>query len=494
MKLNPLQTKTIDETRYLSTENTWRYRSIMRVMYKQYEKMKYWSFKEEIFEALKLYDEFEHYTLDQMKLDLDQLTMWNNITAIADTTKVKTVEEFKNRTFRYQISTYSIEIERMLIGLEQMRMENKSNLEHALVERFYHLLAQHESVLGDEDKKVYEWWKSLNSAFKELNQSYRDYIGMFYSPKTEELMKAAAFLVFKEAFIRYLRDFIREIQMSTRSIKEIFMQLTEEEQEKLLEKVLNYEKSIVNMEIEIKDEEYLEINRGRFQSMEEWFVSKNGIPCLVERLIDSTNEIIRKMTRFAAQIADKRNNNVNRKEEYRRIAQLFTKCEDIEEAHKLAAMVFGSIGTMHIKCKEERETESHNSSTFDEAPQKVTIRPKVRTYREKLIKNPIIDKTQLKEEKRQELLKRRKEEEQSVERFIEAGEIDFARLSQLKTRDRQLLLKWLTKGKGSKKGWVKTETGLVFKVEVASHESIILHCEDGDFTMPYYKICFREEE
>lgn len=493
MKLNPLQIKAIDETRYLSTDNTWRYRSIMRVMYKHYEKMKYWSFKEEIFEALKVYDEFETYTLEQLKLDLDQLTGWNNITAIADTTKVKTVEEFKNRTFRYQISTYSIEIERMLIGLEQMHIENKSNLEHALVERFYHLLAQHEEILEGEDKKVYEWWKSLNSAFKELNQSYRDYIGMFYSPKTEELMKAAAFLVFKEAFIRYLRDFIREIQISTRSIREIFMQLTAVEQEKLLEKILRYEKSIVNVEIEIKDEEYLEINRGRFQSMEEWFVSKNGMPCLVERLIESTNEIIRKMTRFAAQIADKRNNNVNRKEEYRYIAELFAKCEDIDEAHKLAATVFGSIGTMHIKCKEERETESHNSSIFDEAPEKVSIRPKVRTYREKLIKNPIVDKTELKEEKRQALLKQRQEEEQNMEQFIEKGEIDFARLPQLKTYDRQLLLKWLTKGKSGKKSWVKTETGLVFRVEAVSHEPIILHCEDGDFTMPHYKICFREE-
>lgn len=494
MKLDRMQIKNIDETRYLSTDNTWRYRTIMRVMYKQYDKMKYWLFREDIFTELKRYEEFSEYTLEQLKLDLDQLTTWKNIIAMADTTKVKTVEEFKNRAFRYQLSVYSIEIERMLIGIEHMRIENTSTLEHALVERFYNLLLQYDVMSGYEDKKVYEWWKALNNAFKELNQSYRDYIGKFYSPKTEELMKATAFLVFKEAFINYLRDFIKAIQVSTRAIKEVFEQLSDGQIELLLQKVLSYEKSIVNMELEIDDEEYLEVNRGRLVSMEEWFVTKNGKECLVERLIDSTNEIIRKITRFAAQIADKRNNNVNRKDEYMRIAELFDKCEEIEEAHKLAALVFGSSGTMHIKCNEERETDSINSSIYDESPTEVITKPRVRTYREKIIKNPIVDKSYLKAQKKEEILKRRKEEERRVEKFILKGEIDFGQLSILETHDRQLLLRWLTKGRSGKGGWSKTEGGKLFKVETGNESSITIHSEDGNFTMPHYIIRFKEEE
>ena len=494
MKLDRMQMKSIDETKYLSTDNTWRYRSIMRVMYKQYDKMKYWLFKEDIFTELKRYEEFSEYTLDQLKLDLDQLTIWKNIIAIADTTKVKTVEEFKNRAFRYQLSVYSIEIERMLIGIEHMRIENTSTLEHALVERFYDLLLQYEEMNAYEDKKVYEWWRMLNNAFKELNQSYRDYIGKFYSPKTEELMKATAFLVFKEAFIGYLRDFIKGIQVSTRAIKEVFEQLSDAQIETILQKVLAYEKSIVNMELDIDDEEYLEINRGRLMSMEEWFVAKNGKECLVERLIESTNEIIRKITRFAAQIADKRNSNVNRKDEYMKIAELFEKCEEIDEAHRLAAVVFGSPGTMHIKCNEERETDSMNSSIYEEAPTEVVTKPRVRTYREKAVKNPIVDKSELKAQKKEEVLKRRREEEQRVERFILKGEIDFGQLPLLETHDRQLLLRWLTKGRSGKGGWSKTEGGKLFKVEIGRQPSITLHSKDGDFTMPHYIIYFKEEE
>lgn len=493
MKLDRMQVKAIDETRYLSTENTWRYRSIMRIMYKQYDKMKYWLFKEEIYEELRAYEDFQDYTLDQLKMDLDQLTAWKNIVAIADTTRVNTVEEFKNRAFRYQLSVYSIEIERMLIALEHMRIENTATLEHALVERFHTLLQQYTSISCADDKKVYEWWKELNNAFKELNQNYQDYIGRFYSPKTEELMKTTAFLVFKEAFISYLRDFIKEIQSSTFSIREIFQGFTSDQADKILKKVLAYEKKIVNMELVIDEEEYVEINKGRLISMEEWFVSKNGKECLVNRLIESTNEIIRKITRFAAQIADKRNNNVNRKEEYRKIAELFNSCEGIEEAHRLAAMVFGSPGTMHIKCSELRETESINSSIFDEVPTKIVTKPRVRTYREKIIKNPIEDKSKLKAKKKEEILQRRREEEHRIERFIMNQEIDFAHLPTLTTHDRQLLLRWLTKGRNSKKVWNKTENGKLFKVELPQNESVTLHSEDGSLTMPHYVIRFKEE-
>ncbi len=495
MRLDRKQTKAIEEVKYLATENTWRYRSIIRHMYRQYDKMKYWLFKEEIYELLKVYEDFESYKEEQLKLDLEQLTNWGNIAAIADTTKVKTVEEFKNREFRYQLAPYTIEIERMLIGLENMTVENTATLEPALVEKFHALLEQHQQVIYAEDKKVYEWWKSLNSAFRDLNQNYQDYIGRFYSPKTEEMMKTTEFLIFKEAFVGYLRDFIKELQMTTLSIKDSFSTLSKEAIHELLSKALNYEKTIVNVELVIRDEEYMDINLGRFKSMQEWFLSYEGRDSLVDKLIDNTNEIIRKITRFAAQIAEKRNNNVNRKEEYRKIGELFMNAQSIEEAHKLSALVFGTLGTMHVHIDEIRETESISSSIFDETPTCVATKPRIRAYREKTIKNPIQDKTKLKEQKKQEILAKRIEEEKSIKKFISKGEIDFKTLPKLTQKDRNLLLKWLTKGRNSKETWSKTEGGALFKVtEGTKGEKITVVSEDGIFTMPHYKIQFERKE
>ena len=35
-------TKQISETKYLSTENSYRYRPIMRIFYRHYERLEYW--------------------------------------------------------------------------------------------------------------------------------------------------------------------------------------------------------------------------------------------------------------------------------------------------------------------------------------------------------------------------------------------------------------------------------------------------------------------
>ena len=96
--------------------------------------MKYWMYKEEIFDELKKHEEFNEYTMDQCKQDLDVLISWRNLLAIQDTSKVATVEEFKNKQFRYQLSEYSVEIERLTIKLENLFVESAS-LEPSLLER-----------------------------------------------------------------------------------------------------------------------------------------------------------------------------------------------------------------------------------------------------------------------------------------------------------------------------------------------------------------------
>lgn len=494
MRLEPSKIRQIEETKYLSTDNTWRYRTIVHFMYKQYEKMKYWLFKEDIFEHLKQFEEFKDYTIDYLKNDLDALVNWNNLLALADTTKVKSIEEFKNREFRYQLSPHTLEIERMLYTLEHMTLENHATLEAALIDRFHNLLSKYASMTTQSPQKVFNWWKELNGAFKELNQNYQDYIGRFYSPKTEELMKTTAFLIFKESFVKYLREFIRGLQLATIDIERILREITNKTLTELLEKVLEHEKSIGNLELQLDEEDYLEMNLGRFESMWEWFITEQGKICLVEKLIESTNEIIRKITRFAAQIAERKSSHANRKEEYRKLAKLFEECDTIEKAGKLSALIFGSMGTMHIKARETRQTESINSSIFEEEPTSIEIRPRIRSYREKLVKNPIQDKTELKAKKREEVLKRRVAEETKLQRFVRQGEIDFKTIGTLSTEDRTMLLRWLAKGKSSKMPWNKTEGGKAFKVVLVDKtEKIAVVCEDGLFTMPYYKIIFKEE-
>ena len=63
--------KPVKEVTYLNTENSQRYRTIIQIMFKKYEQMKYWILKEEIYEIIKNIDGFENYTMDNLKQDLD---------------------------------------------------------------------------------------------------------------------------------------------------------------------------------------------------------------------------------------------------------------------------------------------------------------------------------------------------------------------------------------------------------------------------------------
>lgn len=54
------------------------------------------------------------------------LTEWKNLNTIQDTRKVSSIEEFKNKKFRYQMSEYSVEIERLVLRLENLLIEGAS--------------------------------------------------------------------------------------------------------------------------------------------------------------------------------------------------------------------------------------------------------------------------------------------------------------------------------------------------------------------------------
>ena len=118
--------KPVNETKYLSAENCYRYRPILRYFFDQYEKINYWMYKEEVHAELIKHEAFREYTIDQCRQDLDTLVAWGNLVPVQDTSKVTTVEEFKNKQFRYRLSEYSVEIERLTIRLENLHIEGAS--------------------------------------------------------------------------------------------------------------------------------------------------------------------------------------------------------------------------------------------------------------------------------------------------------------------------------------------------------------------------------
>lgn len=97
--------KPIEEVKYLSAENASRYRLIMRYFYEQYQKFKYWLYKEDVYEYVSQFDVFSDYTMEKCEQDLKALTEWKNLIATQDTSKASTIDEFKTKI---QVSAESI--------------------------------------------------------------------------------------------------------------------------------------------------------------------------------------------------------------------------------------------------------------------------------------------------------------------------------------------------------------------------------------------------
>ena len=390
--------------------------------------------------------------------------------------------------------TKKLEIERLVMRLENLFVEGAS-LEPTLLERIRRNVDRFEEMSKKDTDTVYTWWNDLNNDFIRLNQNYKDYMRDLNSAKAEELMHTKEFLVFKDRLVEYLRSFIKGLQQNVGVIEETLRILDREVCEQVFEKVINYELSIPRIDVEMTREILEPKIRGRFQSIYNWFVSDGTDENEASRLFDETNEIIRKITRYAARITEKNASGANRREEYRKVAELFLRCNDLNEAHKMSAMVFGMERPLHLKGEQVRETDSMNQGVYEEKPMMLTIKPRVRTYREKNNRSAIRESAEQKKKARQEMIKRQKEDAEKIRRLEKDGKIDFATLPVIEMRVREILLKWLSDAMENVSFQARTEDGRRFFLD-RSHmdEKCVVHCEDGNFTMPHMTIEFLEDE
>ena len=494
MKIHDKLIKPVREVKYLDVENTDRYRSIIRLFYLNYEKLKYWMYQEEVYEELAEDAYFSAYTPEQCQQDLSVLKEWGNLATLQDTRKVTSIEEFKNKKFRYQLTETGVEIERMVIRLENLFIEG-SSLEPTLLERLRLSLVRIQEMPEESVEKIYGWWNDLNNDFIRLNQNYQDYMRELNSVKAEEMMKTREFLVFKDSLIGYLRAFVRSLQLNVTAIEQSLRKVKSETVKYVLDQVTAYEMSIPRMDVEVNERQVYERMIGRWENIQSWFIGGGGSGSEAAKVFETTNEIIRKITRYAARLSEQSSSGANRREEYRKLADMFARCDEIDEAHKLSAAVFGIEKPLHLKGDFVRETESINSGVYEEEPHVVTVMPRVRNYKEKAKRSGIADRTREKEEVRLAMLEKLREERHLLKSYIKEGRLEFAALPRISPQVRDVFLTWLSKGLENRNYCAKTEDGQEFRIELETPDSTcILDCTDGTFRMPAYSIIFDEED
>lgn len=483
----------IDETSYLSVPNASTYRKIMRCFYREYEKMNFQLYKEDIFELVKKDPLFDTYTMDQLVLDLNALVKWKNLTPIQDPGRVYTIADYKNKQYQYTMSEYAVEIERLTVRLENIFLES-GNLSTNFFVRLEKSLDEASMMERASLKEVNEWWNLLQEDFKRLNQNYQDYLRDFYSGKTEQLMKSVEFIVHKDKFIQYLTDFVQEMQRHSRKIERILVQNIPVIEETVLEKVVQSELDIPHAQLEVHgnaEQRIRENVQGKWKSLKNWFVDTEKRECECKKVLKITNDVIRSIIQNAALIVQIQNWGISRKDDYKKFLELFLKCENLEEAQKLSAHVFGVQKIEHFKTLEPREGDTINKSIYEELPAEFLLKPHTRNYREKKDKRGFSDKTMEKMIQREAYLKQVQGQKEIVMHYIKDHKIVFSEISERVTEDtRKVFLQWIAQANMNSQKKGRTEYGQEYRL-MREKGTCVLKCEDGDLTMPSYILEFR---
>ena len=483
----------INETSYLSVQNAPVYRKIMRCFYREYEKMHFQLYKEDIFRLLKEDGAFEMYSMEQLVLDLESLVKWKNLTPIQDPGKVYTIADYKNKQYRYTMSEYAVEIERLTVRLENLFMES-GNLSMNFFVRLERSLDETESMENAELRTVNEWWQTLQEDFKRLNQNYQDYLRDFYSGKTEKLMKSVEFMVHKDKFIKYLNEFVQELQRHSKRMEQLLEKNTERMENMILERVVESELDIPHALLEIHGNAEPSIREnvyGKWHSLKNWFVDRQSQECEAKKVLKITSDIIRNIIQNAALIVQVQNWGISRKDDYKKFLELFLKCEDLEEAHKLSAHVFGVQQIEHYKTNFPREEDSINNSIYQEAPSMFLLKPHTRGYRERKDRTGFTDKSLEKMAQRESYLRRAQRQKEVVLRYIREQKIRFAEIDEVVSEDtRAIFLQWIAQANMSSEKTGRTEYGQEYRLK-KKEGSCVLKCEDGDLKMPDYILEFK---
>ena len=162
----------------------------------------------------------------------------------------------------------------------------------------------------------------------------------------------------------------------------------------------------------------------------------------------------------------------------------------------MSAMVFGMECPQHLAGELIRETDSMNIGVYEEQPMEITLKPRVRTYPgKKSRRSAIRESAEQKQETRRKLLEQQQKKRWKKLRALEVdGKIYFDKLPVLEPRIREILLKWLSDAMESADFSARTDDGRRYILDRSqAGENCVVHCEDGNFTMPKLSIVFQEE-
>jgi TIGR02677 family protein len=473
----------IKEASYLTAENATRYRIILHFFYREHERMKDLLYPADVFRFVRSVKGMGDYTEAMLEQDLGTLVSWNNIIPRQEMKAPKSIEEYKRKRFRYQIAPYTVAFERMLAELVKKGDEFGGSLEKSTFVRLMKAIQEMPAPVDDE-QVFYERWQEVLHHFKQIKTNTSDYIGYLNSEKLEANMQTEAFLVYKDQFVNYLRDFVLALQQTAMKIQSALNGTGEKTLAATARAIIVHEQSIPRIggpkldEGAIKEDFY-----ATWKNIRSWFINNEAGESEYLSLQHQTNEAIRRITRMIQRLGERLQQHRSRKKDYLHIARWFDQCESLDEAHQLSATVFGLTGTRHYAV-EPSETSDVYADLWEEKPTEYKIKPRIQGYREKTRPSAFTMNAAAKRKARQDYLDQVRKLESSLRTYVEDGKIVLSHHVFIEKQVRKVLLHWIARAGTQEGGRVQTEFGVRVAIAVNPLRRAVIQSEDGTMEMP----------
>ena len=495
MQFHTITLNSVPEASYLTAENAWRYRAIMRTFYLESQKAHIRLNKTELLALLRADSHFIEYTMEQLEQDLNALCNWRNLVPIQDPHRPTSIAEYKNKQFSYSKQQTAYEIERMTLSLENLNLRT-SILSSQLFERILDTLDRIARQANQDSRTLNQLWDQLQQDFRRLTNRYQDYLRDFYSSHAKHILQTTEFLPYKDKVVRYLQEFVLELQRYAEKIRRVLMALPPEQVERILQEVYTTQLQEGEGRLIQRTEDYPEQLReevyGFWAGFYHWFVPAENGHSDSQHVLELANEIIQRILMNAELILQAHSGGANRKVEYKKFLELFAACPTIKDAQCLSGMVFGAQRAAHLTGIEPEDI-YETSSCYDEQPFLYQLRNRRRPGRPPREKSFFEDKSIQKAAQRQAYLQKKHALLTQLQKLIQKKRLDFSMLDEPITPEiRMILLNWVVKANANTSKCARTEFGQAYRLTCATGQSCVLHCTDGDLTMPAYCLEFEE--
>ena len=461
--------------------------------------MNYWLRPEDVLQGVRSYNLFEGYNLEECQRDLNALVAWKNLNEQHDGTRVTSIEEYLKKRFRYMITPYAIEIERLVFQLEGISGYGGSLQPSKLHEMIRYVRRIRYWSANQTDSAAEELWNNLVAIFKDLNEQAADYIASLNSKKSEELFSTEVFLLYKDSVISYLQNFIQVLQSTA---PEIEHQLAHAQQDPLskqrfLLQVARAKHAVPNLEdIETTEQEWQERIAGQWTNIERWFIADEKESSNVSRLEQMAKDTIFKLVRSAVRIQEQGRHGISRRQELEIIGNWFFSLDDLKDAHRLAAYAFGLYETRHYHGGHDDGAYLADTSLWATTPQARELPPRGHQHKQRAHAPQPVVKRQNKTTSVEEYLRKKQQEDRLLQRFLQRGVLHMDELVEVSPLERQQILVWISRCMASKYKQFQTPDGITVALagNVNPVERVTWHSEDGRLEIPNFKLFFRKDE